>query len=223
MAIKRSNGLIESLFESIKKFFDMIFAPFSDHHPRLSIVRISLNRELFRQFKRLKPGIVLDVGSKDAPYKDNIPHTEYMRLDMDPGADPHICCDIHDIRWQSDYFDTIIATELIEHLHDPQKAIQEIFRVLKPGGVCILSTRFMHAYHPDPIDYYRFSAESLNHLLKDFSKVEIFPHGNRLQIFWMILTQGRFGSLFNILNPLIAGIQTPNPRIPLGYVVYAEK
>ena len=42
-----------------------------------SVTKYSLEKELFKQFAKLKPGVVLDVGSKMAPYKGHIPHTKY--------------------------------------------------------------------------------------------------------------------------------------------------
>ncbi|MCK5061006.1 class I SAM-dependent methyltransferase [Candidatus Parcubacteria bacterium] len=133
------------------------------------------------QFKRLKPGVVLDFGSGSSPLKRYVPHTKYMRLDLNPDSQPDICCDLHNVQWESNYFDTVISTEVLEHVYDPQRAVSEIYRILKKGGVCILSTVFIYQYHPDSKDYYRFTWDSLNHLFKDFEHVEIFHHGNKFQ------------------------------------------
>jgi len=188
-----------------------------------SVTRIGFEVELKRQFKRLKPGVVLDVGSKDAPYKKFIPATKYMTLDIDSANKPDICCDLHDIKWKNNYFDTIIATEVLEHLYDPQTAINEIHRILKPGGVVILSTRFIYAYHPDPHDYYRFTWDSLKYLMRNFSKVEIFHHGNLIQSVWQLINTGRPNVALNIFNPLIAKIHFKKTKFPCGFVVYAKK
>ncbi len=190
-----------------------------------SVSRISLDRELIKQFKRLKKGIVLDVGSKFSPYRKYIPVTEYLRLDIDKNSEPDICCDLHRIQWESDYFDTLIATEVLEHLYDPQKAVNEIRRVLKPEGVCILSTRFIYPYHPDPKDYYRFTWDSLNHLFRKFSRVEIYPHGNRIQTLWELINirTGKAQIFLNIFNPLFAMIHFKDTKCPSGFILYAQK
>lgn len=171
-----------------------------------SVVRIGLNRELKRQFSRLKKGVVMDVGSKLSPYKSLIPSTEYLRLDIDPDSKPNICSDLHSIIGYDNYFDTVIATEVLEHLYDPQLAIDQLYKILKPGGVMILSTRFIHRLHPDPQDFYRFTPDSFNHLMKKFSKVEIFHHGNRLQTLWYIFVNNKIAMLFllPLLNPIFA-------------------
>ncbi len=191
-----------------------------------TVSRIVSTKELKEQFKRLKRGVVLDTGSKFAPYKEQIPHTKYMNLDIDPGVKPDIISDIHKVKWQSNYFDTIIATEILEHCYSPEKAINEIHKLLKREGVCILSTRFIYIYHPDPNDYYRFTEDALKYLFKEFSQVEIYPHGDRLKVLWEIINPGynKTRIFLNILNPLIARFRdSKNTRYPLGFVVYAKK
>lgn len=187
-----------------------------------SVTKISLEKELLKQFKRLKPGIVLDVGSKLAPYREQISHTKYLTLDIDSQIKPDIISDISKVNWESNYFDTIVATEILEHCYSPEKAINEIYRLLKPTGVCILSTRFFYRYHPDPKDYYRFTEDSLKYLFRNFREIEIYPHGNRFQLFWEIIP-GRIFFIKNFFNSLVAKINFKDPKIPLGFVVYAKK
>lgn len=192
-----------------------------------SVTRISLELELQRHFQRLRSGKVLDVGSMHSPYKKYIPHTEYKRLDVDSETQPDICCDIYEIEWEANYFDTIIATEVIEHLYNPEKAVEEIYKILKPGGICILSTRFIYCYHPFPKDYYRFTQDSLSHILKNFSKVEIHCHGNRVQAIWQIINNNlynpKLGFFLNVFNPLFAKVNFTDKSFPCGFVVWAQK
>lgn len=190
-----------------------------------SLCKISLDIELRRQFKRLKPGIVLDVGAKDSPYKELIPRTKYLTLDINKKSQPDIYSDLHKIKWQSNYFDTVIATEVLEHLYEPQKAIDKIHRILKPGGVCILSTRFIYPYHPYPQDYYRFTWDSLKYLFRRFNTIDIYHHGNRIQVLWQIISEcGNIGRPFReIFNPIICKIHFKKTRYPCGFVVYAKK
>ena len=133
-----------------------------------SVNRLTLDRELRRQFHRLDPGVVLDVGAKAAPYAAYVRAQRYVRLDIDPAKKPDICCDLHELEWRGEPFDTVLAIEVLEHLYDPQRAIDRIHGVLKTGGICILSTRFMYRYHPDPQDHYRFTWDSLKYLFRTF-------------------------------------------------------
>ena len=192
-----------------------------------SVTRITLDRELDRQFDKLRQrggGVVLDVGAKYAPYQEHFGADTYMTLDVDAACKPDICCDLHDVDWPAASFDTIIATEVLEHLHDPQRAIDEMHRLLKPGGVCLLSTRFLYPYHADPQDYYRFTQDALTHLFRAFSHVTIRPHGNRLQAVWQLIESSkRTLGLLSWLNPLVARINRKKTKCPLGFVVWAER
>ena len=186
-----------------------------------SITRTILDIELKKQFKKLKPGIVLDVGAKDSPYKDYIPHTKYLRLDISKKTKPDIVGDIQNFKTRK-RFDIVIMTEVLEHLSNPKKAIDNIYKILHPGGVCILSTCFFYPYHPDPKDYYRFTKDSLYYLFKKFKKIEIYPYGNRFHVIWLTLSVG-FLKILNIFNPIIAKIRVKKTNLPLGFVVYAVK
>jgi len=186
-------------------------------------IRISLDKILKVLFKELQPGKVLEIGATYSPHKDLVPHTEYKTLDIarDSGAD--IISDVKDIQWQGDYFDTVICTEVLEHVNSPQTAINEIHRVLKPGGICILSTRFIQSYHPSPLDFYRFTMDSLRQLFCEFETIEIFPQGNRIQLIWTMIFGGKLAIIGNILNPLIGRINWQDNLWPCGYVVRAKK
>ena len=108
-------------------------------------------------------------------------------------------------------------------MYNPQKAINEMHRILKEGGTCILSTRFMYPYHPDPKDYYRFTKDGLEYLFKEFSKVEVIHHGNKIQTIWELLSRSKGEPILNILNPLFSRINFKKTRCPCGFVVNAKK
>jgi ubiquinone/menaquinone biosynthesis C-methylase UbiE len=52
--------------------------------------------------------------------------------------------DIENIPFPSNYFDKVLCSEVFEHILRPKKAIEEIFRVLKPGGILVISTPNMN-------------------------------------------------------------------------------
>jgi SAM-dependent methyltransferase len=193
---------------------------------RRSVSRRSLERELGPMLRSLKPGVVMDVGAKDARYRRLVPATEYLTLDIrtDVGAD--IVGDLHEVPRESDSLDTVIATEVLEHCHDPGRAVGEIHRLLRSGGVCVLSTRFIHPYHPDPHDYFRFSRDGLDYLFRDFSEVEIIPLGNRVQSAWLMLPQRPrlLAAIIGLLDPLVASYaRSDRTRCPGGFLVRTVK
>jgi SAM-dependent methyltransferase len=192
---------------------------------RRSVARRTLEAALQEVLPALPGGVVMDVGSKDARYRHLIPATEYLTLDIRPDSGADIVGDLHDVPWASDSLDTVIATEVLEHCYDPSKAVGEIHRLLRPNGVCVLSTRFLHPYHADPHDYFRFTNEGLAYLFREFSDVSIRPLGNRVHAAWMMMP-GRWAPmkwLVSLLTPLVASIDIPGSPNPCGYLVRAVK
>ena len=192
---------------------------------RRSIARRTLEAALQGVLPALPRGVVMDVGSKDARYRHLVPATEYLTLDIRPDSGADIVGDLHDVPWESGSLDTVIATEVLEHCYDPSRAVGEIHRLLRPGGVCVLSTRFLHPYHADPHDYFRFTNEGLAYLFREFSEVSIRPLGNRVHAAWMMMP-GRWAPVkwvVSLLTPLVAAIDIPGSRNPCGYLVRAVK
>ncbi len=186
--------------------------------------RITLERALGPVLSGLAPGVVMDVGAKKAPYRSLVPATEYLTLDIRPDSGADIIGDLHDVPRDANSLDTVIATEVLEHCRDPFAAVGEIHRLLRPGGVCVLSTRFIHPYHPDPHDYFRFSEEGLRLLFEAFSTVEAWPLGNRLQSAWLMIP-GRpkpLAWVSGALAPLVAATRSKQGS-PGGFLVRALK
>lgn len=51
-----------------------------------------------------------------------------------------VVADAHSLPFENNVFDLVFSCECLEHVHDPQKALNELYRVLKPGGKVILTT-----------------------------------------------------------------------------------
>jgi SAM-dependent methyltransferase len=188
-----------------------------------SVPRRSLEIELVKLIGQVPPGTVLDVGASDAPYRRLLPARHYVSVDIAVGRGVDIVSDLHDLACASGCVDTVVATEVLEHCRDPRGAVAEMHRVLKPSGVCILTTRFIHPYHPTPRDYYRFTRDGLAELFGPFNGVDIVHHGNTLQSIWALLSATRLRPWLNLLNPLVARITSARTPNPSGFLVYAVK
>ena len=189
----------------------------------LSAARINLNLTLQKVFARVPPGLTLDVGAKDSPYRKWVPHTEFRSMDIADKGSPDQVGDVQNMQFGDNEFDTVICTQVLEHVRNPQAAVDEVRRILKSGGVCVLSAPFIYPYHADPNDYYRFSEEALDDIFEEYSEVEIIPHGNRFQVLWLFISMGMLEPLLNIFNPVVARLGRASKKFPLGYVVWARK
>lgn len=112
-------------------------------------------------------GKTLDLGCGGGPYREIFP--QRVGVDVKPGPGVDIVADAHDLHaFREGEFDCLLCTEVLEHLHSPHKALAEMHRVLKPGGVIILTTRFVYPLHDVPGDYYRYTRYGLEYLLREF-------------------------------------------------------
>ena len=69
-------------------------------------------------------------------------------------------------------FDFVFCDQVLEHVEgDPQKAVDEVWRVLRPGGIAVITSCFIYRLHDCPGDYWRFSPAALRLLTTKFSRV----------------------------------------------------
>jgi len=76
---------------------------------------------------------------------------------------------------------TVIFVETIEHVKNPSQAIKEIYRILKPNGILVVTSGLDLAIHAFPCDYWRFTPEGVRLLLYPFPKIIIGFQGYSVQ------------------------------------------
>lgn len=163
-------------------------------------VKRRLTRKLTRQ--RLQPflkrhatrDLVLNVGAKKNGYEDLFPHTIAGDIMYYPTIDVQF--DGHCLPFAGASIGIIVCTEVLEHCIEPQRVIDEFYRVLQPGGKLILTTRFVFPLHDAPYDYYRFTRYGLAHLCRRFDSVTIEPEAQTVETLGILLqrlaAQGRW-------------------------------
>lgn len=153
-----------------------------------------------------QPGVLFDMGG-GVPYqgyisaKDIGPRTRYFCLDISPEAHPHVVADITRLPIASSSVDSILCNAVLEHVRDPQQAVEEMYRVLRRPGQIMASVPFIYPYH-DRVDYYRFTDAALHHLFRQFDQVNVVPVGDYLYAAMLFLT----GFNFTLTKWLILGL-----------------
>lgn len=128
-------------------------------------------------------GKVLDVGCGNKPYrslfKNNI--TEYTGCDINQNKfnTVDIICNVLEIPLPDESFDTVLCTQVIEHVYDHKSLLKEAYRLLKKGGVIILSGPLYWPVHGEPEDFFRFTKYGFRQLLEEcgFSITEVQENG----------------------------------------------
>ena len=115
-------------------------------------------------------------GNQNPWLAEYIDRVEYKVLDKVPDYNPDIVGDVHDLPFQDNSVDALLCIALLEHVEEPQRAVQEMYRVLKQGGFLFIYAPFLYYYHPMPGyygDFYRFTHDGMKYLTRDFKEVEI--------------------------------------------------
>ncbi|OGG42973.1 hypothetical protein A2841_00245 [Candidatus Kaiserbacteria bacterium RIFCSPHIGHO2_01_FULL_48_10] len=80
----------------------------------------------------------------------------------------------HTLPFPDKSFDLIVTTKyILEHISDPQKVMNELHRILKPGGVAFLVSPFVRRQHQAPYDFFRYTEYGIQHLCKKAGFIEV--------------------------------------------------
>ena len=119
---------------------------------------------------------ILDVGAGQCQFKGSCTHLEYEAQDfckyngLEEGKwdydDIDIKSDICDIPKPDNWYNAILCSDVLEHIYDPIKAVNEMYRLLKVGGVLLISTPFACMANQQP--YFYSSGLHLNWYKKTF-------------------------------------------------------
>lgn len=156
---------------------------------------------------------VLDIGCGKKPYA-RLFHSKYVSVDPLKIVTPDIVAPAWDIPVSDNSFDGVILNQSLEHISDTKGTIAEIKRILKPGGLCIITVPHTMKNHSEPIaiektdhvpyvnanevpywheDYYRFTKFGLISLFEKDFKIETIYE-----------TSGYAGTIAQLINYFFA-------------------
>jgi len=186
-------------------------------------------------------GAILDLGgSRNADYHKLIhgKHT-FTTVNLDKANGCDICADLEQVfPVKSDAYNAVVCMNILEHIFNYRQFLSEAHRTLCRGGTFIMLVPFLIQIHPSPHDYFRFSGEALERILKEVGfkniVVESLGHGSmsagnqllyNLQKFAIIRIPNTFLSTW--ADRLIGLFDQKKfygkERYPLGYFVTAKK
>jgi SAM-dependent methyltransferase len=123
-------------------------------------------------------GKILDLGSGPTSWARK---TFKNVTTFDQSGEVDVRGDILAMPFKDAKFDCVFCFETLEHVSNPPKALAEIRRILKPGGILIASTPFIHELHGEDYgDYWRFTRQGWKHMLRDYKEIEVIHFGKEL-------------------------------------------
>lgn len=155
------------------------------------MLKLKNTRAVIEHTKHFVKGETLDFGAGTAKYQHLIrAHaSKYTTFDMMPGKNIDVVGDALNPPFEDASFDTVICTQVLEHVERPWIVAGQIARILRIGGVAIITAPFIIPYHADPHDYFRYTENGLESLFKN----------EGLET----LESGTYGRLFSVFSEMI--------------------
>lgn len=168
-----------------------------------------------------KAARVLDAGAGEGSYKDHFAAQRYCGLDLGVGdarwnySQLDVLGDLSALPFADGSFDATLNVVTLEHVREPALVIEELARVLAPGGRLLIVAPHEWEEHQQPHDYFRYTRYGLQYLLEraGFREIHIEPVGG----FFRLLSRRLFNALQFFPGPLalIAAIFLVPPALVL--------
>ncbi|MCA9408816.1 MAG: methyltransferase domain-containing protein [Candidatus Omnitrophica bacterium] len=177
--------------------------------------------------------IIFDFGRSSRAlselFADILKEREFKTIDLRDDIGVDIVTDICVMDCvQSQSVDAIICSAVLQFVYDPFKAVEELYRILKPKGKMFVYVAWIYNYCGDPsgkfLDYYRFSPDGIKYLFREFKHVEISPVRGRIGTILNLTKKFGKRSIFQkYLGGLIDKMDSIDFNNASGYNVYLEK
>lgn len=141
-------------------------------------------------------GALADIGCGRFPYYGIYRPLTTSVFGVDWPNSPHdashvdVYCDLNEaIDVPDESFDTVLCTDVLEHIYRPERLWSEIARILRCQGKAIIGTPFYYWIHEAPHDYYRYTRYALERHAEDASLdvISIEPIGGLPHVFTDLL------------------------------------
>lgn len=116
---------------------------------------------------RFRDGFALNVGSGNCYYGP-----QFVNIDIGVFPNVDIVASIDRLPFGENQFDLVVCEAVLEHVRDPEKVVEEMIRVLKPGGELYAGIPFIQGFHPTPGDYQRYTISGIEELFSEIEKVD---------------------------------------------------
>jgi SAM-dependent methyltransferase len=129
----------------------------------------SLNK-FFKKYRTSPDLVIVNIGSGNTHLLKDI-----INVDLIDYKNVNIVSDIDRLPFRNNSIDILINIAVLEHVKNPDGVVEEINRVLKPGGVVYSYIPFLQPFHASPFDYNRYTSEGIINLYRNFELMSVKP------------------------------------------------
>jgi glycosyltransferase involved in cell wall biosynthesis len=142
---------------------------------------------------------IADVGAGSAPFRELFSHADYLTVDRaqslhGDASNFDVVASAEAIPLDSESLDAVLCTQVLEHLPEPEQALSEFCRLLRPGGRLFLTAPLVWEEHEKPYDFFRYTRSGLEHLLgkAGFEQIELAGRGDSFSTLSQLLSNARW-------------------------------
>ena len=154
--------------------------------------------------------VALDVGAADGPYAAWLRDAGFrvQSIDIAPGPGIDVIGTAEDTGLRDASVDLVLCTQVLEHTRAPWRAMHEFARILRPGGVVVLSVPHVWFFHPHPSDYWRMTSEGVKALCDEggFEVLRVDAQGTSAAALFQVVNFLAFGALGRLGAPVYAAM-----------------
>ncbi|MEO8405873.1 MAG: class I SAM-dependent methyltransferase [Chitinophagaceae bacterium] len=158
-----------------------------------------LMKDIKQAIDSYSKGDFLDLGCGNKPYEEwyNAKSTSQSGCDIAQSDKQRvdIICPADQLAYPDNKFDTILCTQVLEHVYNQRGVVQESFRTLRKDGHLILTVPFCWELHEEPYDFFRVTKYGLKQMFEDagFSVISIKGNGGK----WAASFQMMLNSIYS--------------------------
>ncbi len=154
----------------------------------LSALSASYFKIIESTLKKYIKGKTLDAGAGNLNSRNLLKKycQQYVSMDIENNDGLDLISDIQNMKEiESESFDSVFSSQVLEHVPEPWKACKEIYRILKPGSYTVITVPHLSGLHDLPNDYYRYTPYGIKHLMQrtGFTIMEEQPIGGLFSFF----------------------------------------
>lgn len=192
-----------------------------------------IRRDLLKQirpFAKIMTGKLLDFGCGSKPYRmlfSNV--TEYVGVDIENEGHDHqnedvdVYYDGETLPFSNESFDSLLASEVLEHVPSVETTLSELHRILKREGKILITIPFVWIEHELPYDFRRFTVNGIEKTLLDngFKPISISKSGTFFEVIvqmWMMYLHSILYTRNQYIN-LFINVLFISPFCLIGYII----